>query len=112
MFQQLSQRFLSGWDLGKQSLQVLRMDKELLLFPVLSGIACTLVMLSFAVPIWFSGALEGIENEPQGITQNALTYVVLFAYYFVNYFVIIFLRWLTKTKPVGRNSNQIILVVK
>ncbi len=84
------ERFATGWELTKQSIRVLRLDKELLLFPLCSGIACTIVLASFALPLWFSGALEAAEKAPEGLSQNVLTYVVLFAFYFVNYFVIIF----------------------
>ncbi len=84
------ERLATGWELAKQSVRVLRLDKELLLFPVMSGIACLFVLASFAVPLWWSGALEAVENDQGGLTENALSYVVLFAFYFVNYFIIIF----------------------
>lgn len=86
MFERLS----TGWELAKQSVRVLQLDKELLLFPLFSGIACIIVLASFAVPLWYSGMLETVENEPGELTQNVLTYVLLFAFYFTNYFVIIF----------------------
>ncbi len=83
------ERLATGWELAKQSVRVLRMDKELLVFPLLSGIACMLVLASFAIPLFLSGALEAAEDN-QDLAQNALTYVILFAFYFINYFVIIF----------------------
>lgn len=86
MFERLS----TGWALAKQSIEVLKLDKELLLFPVLSGISCILVLASFAVPIIFSGALQGIADDPEGLTQNVLAYVGLFLFYFVNYFIVVF----------------------
>ena len=84
------ERLATGWELAKQSVRVLKLDKELLLFPVLSGIACTIVLASFAIPIILTGGLEAAESNPQATSQNPLAYVVLFAFYFVNYFVIIF----------------------
>ena len=84
------QRISMGWQLTKQSMHVLKMDKELLLFPLLSGIACLLVLASFALPLFFSGALEAIEANQENLTQNAIAWVILFAFYFVNYFVITF----------------------
>ena len=69
------------------------LDKELLLFPLISGISCMLVMATFAVPLWATGfAGEVMEGNEGGISQTnqIIGYVVMFAYYFVNYFVIIF----------------------
>lgn len=86
MFERLS----TGWSLAKQAVGVLRLDKELLLFPVLSGISCLLVLASFAIPLFYSGALQTIEENPEGATQNVLAYVILFLFYFVNYFIVIF----------------------
>ena len=87
------ERVANGWQLAVQSWEVLKLDKELLVFPLMSGIACTLVMVSFALPLWATGFAEAaIEGEGGGLDQarQVLGYVVLFAYYFVNYFVIIF----------------------
>ena len=46
MFERISRSF----SLARSSWDVLRRDKQLLLFPILSGIACLLVLVSFAVP--------------------------------------------------------------
>lgn len=46
------------WELTKQSFAVLRADKELLLFPVMSAIAAVVVSASFLVPLLMSGALQ------------------------------------------------------
>ena len=80
MFGKLSYTF----SLMSASWRVLRKDKALLIFPVLSGICCLLVITSFAVPI-VAGGEEGAEA-----TGNALYYVVLGAFYLCNYFVIFF----------------------
>lgn len=72
----------NGWSLIKASASVLRQDKELLLFPVLSGTALVVVSLSFALPFFFVG------NLAAGASIGA--YVVGFAFYLVQYFVIIF----------------------
>ncbi|HWB13145.1 MAG TPA: DUF6159 family protein [Pirellulales bacterium] len=85
MFRRLS----NGWELAQQSLQVLRLDKELMFFPAMSGLACLLVLASFAVPFWLSGEVDVILQNRQA-PQNPLAYVLLFAFYFVNYFVIVF----------------------
>ena len=87
-------RLATGWQLAKQSFNVLKLDKELLMFPLLSGIACIIVTATFAIPVFFSGMLENLGNEQAGeaggIAQNVLLYVLMFLFYFVSYFVIIF----------------------
>lgn len=64
------ERFARGWALMKQSWQVLRLDKELLLFPIFSSIACLLVMASFALPLVVSptvrnAVLEGARADQE-----------------------------------------------
>lgn len=82
------ERIATGWNLAKQALHVLKLDKELLLFPVLSGISCCLVLASFALPMWQLGVFD--DANVAEFQESPLTWVVLFAYYFVNYFVIVF----------------------
>ncbi len=90
------ERASNGWQLVRQSWQVLKLDKELLVFPLLSGVACMLVLASFAVPLWATGYVDVLTQEAGDTPGNAgqanqiLGYVLLFAFYFVNYFVIIF----------------------
>ncbi len=82
-------RIANGWELAKASLNVLRLDKELMLFPLISGFCCLLVLASFAVPLWNTEYFQVVMDEQQA-PQNPLAYVIMFAFYFVNYFVIIF----------------------
>jgi hypothetical protein len=83
-------RISNGWSLAKQSWEVLKLDKELLLFPLVSGIACLMVLASFAVPLYGTGYYETVMNEGADGAQNPIAWVILFAFYFVNYFVIVF----------------------
>lgn len=82
-------RIANGWELTKQSYRVLMLDKELLLFPLMSGFSCLLVLGSFAAPLWNSKYINVIMNDQQ-VPQDPVAYIILFAFYFVNYFVIIF----------------------
>jgi hypothetical protein len=82
-------RISNGWALSKQSFHVLMLDKELLLFPIMSGISCLLVLASFALPLWNSKYADVIMNDQQA-PQDPVAYIILFAFYFVNYFVMIF----------------------
>ena len=80
------QRFSRGWQLAKESFAVLRGDKRLLLFPVMSAIAAIVVSVSFLVPLALSGALGEATNGQ----ATPLTYLILFLFYYANYFVIVF----------------------
>lgn len=76
------EKFSRSWTLVKASASVLRSDKELLLFPMISGIAALLVMATFAVPIF---ALKLFQHE-MGVLQA----VLVFLFYLCQYFVIFF----------------------
>jgi len=79
-------RIYSAWLLARQSWRVLMLDKELLMFPLFSGIACFFVLASFLGGAFAVGVTRSGSAAPSEVTQWAL----LFAYYFVNYFVIVF----------------------
>jgi len=79
-------RIRNSWELMVASFAVLRADKELLIFPIVSALGVVVVTLSFVLPFVLAGALDGILAE--GLT--VLGFVVLFAFYLVQYFVIIF----------------------
>ena len=78
-------RIRNGWALAKQSWRVLRLDKELLVFPLASGVSCLLVLAGFVAGLWAGGA--GERNDWTGETTG---WALLFVYYFANYFVIVF----------------------
>ena len=79
----------NSWELMKASWKILMLDKEMLLFPLFSGIASILVMFSFAAPLFFfdDGALF---NDMVSSENQLVQYVVVFLFYFCNYFVVIF----------------------
>ena len=80
-------KFARSWTLAKASLGVLRSDKELLVFPLISSIAALLVAASFVLPMFGLGMLERLDGE--GSLPLAF-YLWLFAFYLVQYFVIFF----------------------
>ena len=82
-------RMGNAWRIGKECLRVLRQDKELVMFPVFSGLACLVVMISFAIPVWASSDVRGIANGAESIV-TVVHYVVLFLFYLANYLVILF----------------------
>jgi hypothetical protein len=86
-------RIAYGWELTKESARVLRLDKELLVFPLLSGVSCLLVLAGFGLPLWNSEYASVIFNEgalQDELAKDPLAYVIAFAFFAVNYFVIVF----------------------
>lgn len=83
------ERMSYGWELAKESWHVLKMDKELLVFPLVSGVCCLLVLASFAIPLWDSPYASLLFEEHE-IPQDPVAWLILFAFYAVNYFVILF----------------------
>ena len=78
MFDRLSRSFR----LVGASAQVLRQDKHLMLFPIISGLALFLVLLAFALPLLGLGSIDGIGKG--GL------YSAAFLFYVVQYFVIFY----------------------
>jgi len=82
------ERLSNSWDLVKASAAVLRADKELLLFPVISAILSILVVVTFAVPAILSGIFAAGLADASGIPVLGYAGVLLF--YVAQYFVILF----------------------
>ena len=76
------EKFSRSWTLVKASAAVLRSDKELMLFPVISSLATLLVLATFAIPMFAMNLLSG--------DWGVLHAVVGFLFYFCQYTVIIF----------------------
>ncbi len=77
------------WSLISECWQVLKQDKSLLVFPLISGICCLLLLASFAIPIFATGAWEPPGHD--ATTQRQVVYYgTLFAFYVCNYFIVVF----------------------
>ena len=76
------EKFSRSWALVKASAAVLRSDKELMIFPLISAGACVLVFLTFLVPTITLNIFAG-EAGP-------LHFILGFLFYFAQYTVIIF----------------------
>jgi hypothetical protein len=92
------QSFSNTWNLLGSSLHVLGKDRELLVFPIASGIVSVVVLLSFLGGAWGSGVLTTAINEIEAATSEegritasqVVMAVIAFAYYFVSYAAIIY----------------------
>jgi Family of unknown function (DUF6159) len=81
-------RLAASWQLVKASWGVLRSDKQLLIFPIVSTLLTILVTITFIVPMALSGIVDRLIGGDQSV--RPLGVVVAFAFYIVQYFVIFF----------------------
>lgn len=80
-------KFSNSMELVKECVAVMRSDKELSAFPVISFLGVLLVTAAFAIPLYFGGLLDRLQADGGPVATD---YVILFFYYLVMYFVIIF----------------------
>jgi hypothetical protein len=74
----------------KSSANILRQDKELMLFPLLAGLASLVVMATFAWPVFTLIAHHQADFEGQRRHVSPTFMLVSFLFYFVQYTVVIF----------------------
>jgi hypothetical protein len=77
----------NGWKISMDSFAVLKENRQLILFPILSGLSMMLIIGSFLVVLFASAGWDVDGIRDQGTTAN---YVLLFVYYLVNYFIVVF----------------------
>jgi hypothetical protein len=77
------------WNVMRASWDILKQDKKLIVLPLISGLCCLIVLLSFALPLFLSGHAAPPAGHAAPAQQVAY-YAVLFLFYFCNYFVITF----------------------
>ncbi len=75
-------RLSRGWQLTKLSFNVIRKDKEILLFPIISGIALILMAASFFGTYYFAFGFDNINTY--------LLAAFFIAFYFVSAFIVVF----------------------
>jgi hypothetical protein len=87
-------KFSRSWQLVQQSFAILRSDKQLMLFPVISAVACLIVTAVIAtggtlaiLPAMASAAAAGEHFNPN---QSPVFLFGMFTLYVANYFVIVF----------------------
>jgi hypothetical protein len=87
-------KFSRSWELAKQSFTIIRSDKQLMLFPVISAVACLIVTAIIAtggtlmmMPAIASAAASGERFNPN---QSPVFLLGMFVLYVANYFVMVF----------------------
>ena len=84
-------KFERSWALMKCSANILRQDKELMLFPLLAGICSLIVIATFGWPVYASMRHHHAEFEGQRhAALPPLMMLLAFVFYFVQYAVVIF----------------------
>lgn len=80
-----------SFEIFKASLEVLKKDKEILLFPILSGTFTVVAFLLLAFGGWVTGFFAAIARQ-EGLDESAklLGYAALFVWYFVSWFIVLF----------------------
>jgi hypothetical protein len=82
------ERLENGWKLTMSSFKILRAHKQLIIFPVLSGISLVLIIGTFVIA---SMANNGWELKAIRELKGSVEYYsVIFLFYLVNYFVVVF----------------------
>ena len=83
------QKITRTWSMMSACWQVLKQDKSLVLFPLISGVCCLLLLASFALPLFATNHWHPPGRDAGSVSQTAY-YGVLFLFYLCNYFVIVF----------------------
>src|SRR5437660_10365288 len=88
-------KFASSWELIKQSFSILRSDKQLMLFPVLSAVSCFVVTAIIATGGAFlllpARAAALAAGEQFHANQSPAFLLGMFTFYVLNYLLIVFL---------------------
>jgi hypothetical protein len=83
-------RISNSWRLIKASAAVLRSNKKLIVFPVVSMIGVLIVTLTFAIPLFLSGILDRAASGNSSDNIGVFGLIVGFLFYLVMYTVIYF----------------------
>lgn len=81
--------FSRSFHIFKESLSVLRKDKEIMFFPILSGIFTMMAMAGMVYAGVITGFFARLGNGSE-LESNILGYAGLFVWYFVSWFIVIF----------------------
>jgi hypothetical protein len=79
-------RLSNGWKIAMSSFKVLKENKQLIVFPILSGISLIILSGIFTVGILAAIGWDIDNLNTEGITH----YLIAFGFYLINYFVVVF----------------------
>jgi len=81
------ERLSNGWTLTLNSFKVLKQNKQLIIFPILSSVSMLLIIGSFVL---VSLGIYGWDIDTIDEPGAAGGYVYLFLFYILNYFIVVF----------------------
>jgi hypothetical protein len=87
------ERIRRSWCLLGEAWEVLCEDRELVIFPIISGICSLFALASFAVPFLLRvhwGAISSGHSPSGHVSLGPWGYVWTFLYYLVTYFIVVF----------------------
>jgi hypothetical protein len=91
-------RIRRGWIIAKQSWNIVRKEPAMWPFPLISALATILLFASFIAPAlaipdlhtWFIEAFQGPKGNPKLQQAQVVIGIASLAFYFINYFIIVF----------------------
>jgi len=100
------ERIKRGWEITKQSLSIIKKDKEILFFPILEGVFQLILFILFIVIFLVGGIWASIASKNFG---DVLIYIISLIYLFFMYFIGIFFEAAiissTMIRLSGKNPN-------
>ncbi len=95
--------FSNSWQITKASFEVVRQDKEILLFPLLAGIFSLLLLVTLAFPYVISYAM-GRQLASFGFLQYLLMFIMYFGLSFIATFFSVCVVYTTKKRFESKNA--------
>ena len=80
-------RLSNGWRISMNSFKVLKENKQLIIFPILSGLSLLMIIGSFVI-MTLAGAGWDFTNVSR--PDSFENYAVIFLFYIVNYFIVVY----------------------
>lgn len=80
-------RLSNGWQISMNSFKVLKENKQLIIFPILSSVSLLMLLVSFFIVI-----LAGAGWDPDNIARPSTfgSYAIIFLFYIINYFIVVY----------------------
>jgi hypothetical protein len=89
----ITEIFEESFTILKDCLRLLQKDPEIILYPFLAGVSVTLVTIGFGFALWdthYQYVVFGDSAEPWRLLDDPIGQLILFSFYFLNYFAISF----------------------
>lgn len=98
--------FARSWEITKLSLNVIKKDKELLLFPFFAGLFSIMFLVAMLVPsIIISFIEEGVGPEAYGIVEYTVLFLTYLGLSFISTFFNVCVVYTTKIRFEGGNAT-------